>query len=121
MGISLERPKNWAEFSLGLMIARIRKGWIRLAVVLTIVWFAVVGAYTAYESQQPFFHQFVFFDSRPDSSGVHRGDTTDPVPVYTHFRTARFVTISLLPIAAIWLFVLGAIPATHWVREGFKT
>jgi hypothetical protein len=103
------------------MTTCIRKGWIRLAVVLTIAWLAVVGAYTAYESQQPFFRQSVFFDSRPDSSGAHRGDTAVPIPVYTHFRTSRFVAVSLLPVAAVWVLALGIVPAVHWVYDGFKT
>ena len=95
-----------------------RKGWLRLAAVLSVAWLIVVSIYTGYESRLPFFEQSIFFEPQPDALTFLR--TEVPTPVHIHFRTSRFIGVTLLPMVALWILVLLVIPAIGWVYDGFK-
>jgi hypothetical protein len=91
-------------------------GWRRLGIVLSIAWTLAVSGYAIYEWQTPFYKKSLFFSVIPREEATRIDGV---IPVETPFREDRFVAILVLPIAALWVLLL-VVPATSWVRKGFK-
>jgi hypothetical protein len=97
-------------------------GWLRAALVFTIVWCTCVVSLAGYE-------RFVTI-----------GDTSGPWALYGHYgslvfhhveingetfsfrlQKQMFYTTLLLPPFIAWLFAAVLLPAFRWVRRGFRT
>ena len=97
-------------------------GWLRAALLFTVVWSICVVGLAAYE-------RFITI-----------GDTSGPWALYGHYgslvfhhveirgqsfsfwlETQKFYTILLLPTVMVWFIAAGLLPALRWVRNGFRT
>jgi hypothetical protein len=104
-------------------MSRFRKGWFRLALVLSIAWIAAVVGYVAYESRLPAQQQSVFFNSSDENFSIDRyidGKLQLPPHYTSHFCTSRFIGITVVPVAAMWLGVIVVFSAVSWICDGFK-
>ena len=119
-----------------------RRGFIRLALLLSAVWATLVLGVGALESQTKTRYTALFetsvqaknpdevSDSSPGISGQTTGATTGrrgtlnpddyfgPMQTWA-FDLDKFVIVLLAPIAAVWLFMLAVVPGIRWVVRGF--
>ena len=97
-------------------------GWLRAALLFTIIWCGCVIGLALYERL------------------VTIGDTSGPWALYGHYSSLvfhhveisgedfsfwlqkkKFYTSLVLPPFLAWLFAGGLVPAFRWVRHGFGT
>jgi hypothetical protein len=98
-------------------------GWIRAALVFSVVWMICVAGLLLYE-------RFVTIGSNTQGPWMLFRDYKDLV--FYHVQISgesfsfwllrqRFWTTLLLPPVIVWAIAGGLVPAIRWVRNGFRT
>jgi hypothetical protein len=82
-------------------------GWIRLGIVLSLLW-VVISGWAAYECYvgAPF--------------GEFVTDSGRFTPVTSSLDTGVFLKILLIPLVATWIVVAVIVLAVRWVIAGFR-
>jgi len=99
-----------------------RNGWVRAALVFSVVWVLCVVGLMAYE-------RFITIGSaigpwnlyRDYSSLVFHDVNVSAEKFSFWLREQRFWSTLLLPPILAWIFAVGLVPALRWVRDGFRT
>lgn len=89
------------------------KGWMRLGIVLTVVWLLLVGGCVVLEREAPLHQSRIFFSFYRvlGQFGWQEDDS---------FDESKFLILLTSPIIVLWTLIL-VVPAIKWVRDGFRS
>lgn len=110
------------------MNVRMRRGWMRLGVVLSVAWIVVVVVFTGYQYRET---RFDLLSSI--GSPQHSGDgweiigkqvllfecSVNSMKVSCHPRADNLALLAIGPIALTWVFAYLFAVSVAWVRAGF--
>ena len=104
------------------MSIRSTKGWIRIGIVMSVLWVIVFWSYSAllYRQATPFHGTWLFKQVQDKSQALHEQEGYNLVPVKPALRPLAFTVATLAPIAAGWAFVIIIVWTTSWVSRGFR-
>jgi hypothetical protein len=104
------------------MSIRSTKGWIRIGIVLSVLWIVAFWSYSVllYRQATPFQGTWLFKQDQDKSQPVGEQDGHRLVPVKPALRPLPFIAVTFAPIAAGWVFVIAVVYTTAWVSRGFR-
>jgi hypothetical protein len=91
-------------------------GWTRLGIVLTLVWFLVVGCELFYEYSVGPWGPLLITDMQETGEPVLAEGGGKLVPVNQVINISRFAAFLIFPIVLMWAFGV----ACAWVLAGFR-
>jgi len=98
-------------------------GWIRLGIVLSVVWvgvvFAVVGVELFGGAPEFFFSRVITKTGESVTPDMRNNAFYDLIPTHCVFRFPAFAGVMFLPLAAAWIVVSAIVWALRWIRAGF--
>jgi hypothetical protein len=102
-------------------------GWIRIGIVLSILWVAWIGGYAVCEYFQHQPQHSIFIAWRAAKTGedyVTLAKTTgmfaDLVPLSGSLRVSRFLAFLFIPLAIAWSSSFVIVYTIIWIIRGFR-
>jgi len=104
------------------MSIRSTKGWIRIGILMSVLWVIVFWSYSAllYRQATPSRGTWLFKQVQDKSRAVYEQEGYKLVPVKPALRPLAFTVATLAPIAAGWAFVIIIVWTISWVSRGFR-
>jgi len=99
-----------------------KKGWIRIGIVLSVMWLIVFWGYSGllYQRATPFHGTWLFKQVNDQSQPVLQQEGHILMPVKPSLRILPFIAGTFGPIAVGWAFIIVAVSTIAWVSKGFQ-
>ena len=100
--------KNSVCYGENLMSTRSKKGWLRIGIVLSVLWILAFWSYSVvlYRQATPLHGTWLFNQVKDESQPVQQHEDLQLVPVKPQLRILPFAMGTFAPVAAGWLFVI---------------
>jgi hypothetical protein len=101
-------------------------GWIRIGIVVSVVWMLYITGTAAWEYIQHHPYASNFIEWRCEKTGESyvslekiTGPFVDLVPLSATLRLGRFATALLAPILVFWITAITVVYTVRWISNGF--